>query len=82
MCRELRGKEALQAELRRAHRHASEKYTTTEEEDDFRELLDPPRIVGELYLHISYTAHLEIPLLGIQEFFLDLLYRKITHCPI
>lgn len=47
MCRELRGKEALQAELRRVHRRATETYTTTDEEDDFRELLDPPRIIGE-----------------------------------
>lgn len=47
MCRELRGKDALQAELRRAHRRVSEVYTSTEEEDDFRELLDPPRIIGK-----------------------------------
>lgn len=47
MCRELRDKHALQAVLRRAHDHAMDAYAAHEDEDEFRELLDPPRILGE-----------------------------------
>ena len=50
MCRELRGKNALLCELRRVHRRANEAYKVLEEEDDFRDLLDPLLIVGQYYI--------------------------------
>lgn len=46
MCRELKGKAALAGVLKKSHSRALEAYTTAEEEDDFRELLDPPHILG------------------------------------
>jgi hypothetical protein len=63
MCRELRGKNALLAELRRVHRRANEAYKLLEEDDDFRDILDPPLIVGKKIrfmatLHISDYAWL------------------------
>lgn len=45
MCRELKGKQALTAVLRNAHKTALNSYTGTDT-DDFCELLDPPRIQG------------------------------------
>lgn len=46
MCRELKGKAALAGVLKKSHSRALEAYTSAEEEDDFRELLDPPHILG------------------------------------
>jgi hypothetical protein len=46
MCRELKGKAALAGVLKKSHSRALEVYTSAEEEDDFRELLDPPHILG------------------------------------
>ena len=46
MCRELKGKAALAGVLKKSHSQALEAYTSAEEEDDFRELLDPPDILG------------------------------------
>jgi hypothetical protein len=46
MCRELKGKAALAGVLKKSHSRALEAYTASEEEDDFRELLDPPHILG------------------------------------
>jgi hypothetical protein len=46
MCRELKGKAALAGVLKKSHNRAMEAYTSAEEEDDFRELLDPPHILG------------------------------------
>nr|CAD7461342.1 unnamed protein product [Timema tahoe] len=47
MCRELRGKAALSGVLKKCHTRALDAYTAAEEEDDFREVLDPPRILRE-----------------------------------
>jgi hypothetical protein len=46
MCRELKGKTALTGVLKKSHSRALEAYTSAEVEDDFRELLDPPHILG------------------------------------
>jgi hypothetical protein len=46
MCRELKGKSALAGVLKKSHSRALEAYTSAEEENDFRELLDPPDILG------------------------------------
>ncbi|CAB3370818.1 Hypothetical predicted protein [Cloeon dipterum] len=55
MCRELRGKDSLISELRRAHRRASELYKSLEEDDDFRDMLDPPLIVASTKFQLSLT---------------------------
>lgn len=52
MCRELKGKYALAIVLRNAHKTALHAYTATETEDDFSDLLDPPRIRGKV-IHIG-----------------------------
>lgn len=48
MCRELKGKQPLAAVLHVAHSEALKAYTDSEQEDDFRELLDPPHIQGKI----------------------------------
>ncbi|XP_023289396.1 rhophilin-2 [Orussus abietinus] len=48
MCRELKGKQALARVLKRAQEQTLEDYAQSGEEDDFRELLDPPHILGKL----------------------------------
>lgn len=45
MCRELRNKPGLEAVLKKSHSSALEAYTSTEDENDFREVLDPPQIL-------------------------------------
>lgn len=49
MCRELKGKQALTTVLRNAHRRALQAFTSNEHEDDFRDLLDPPEIQGNIF---------------------------------
>lgn len=56
MCRELRDKLALQAVLRRTHDRAMDSYAAHEDEEEFRELLDPPRILGELAAPVGLPA--------------------------
>ncbi|XP_074036926.1 GTP-Rho-binding protein rhophilin isoform X4 [Leptinotarsa decemlineata] len=56
MCRELRGKHALTAVLRNAHKAALHAYTATETEDDFSDLLDPPDIQAATKFQLSLTA--------------------------
>jgi len=56
MCRELRGKNALLSELKRVHRRANEAYKLLEEEDDFRDLLDPLLIVGKSTIFTPSTC--------------------------
>jgi hypothetical protein len=46
MCRELKGKAALVGVLKKSHSRALESYTSSEEEDNFQQLLDPPDILG------------------------------------
>ncbi|CAG9853567.1 unnamed protein product [Phyllotreta striolata] len=55
MCRELRGKQALTAVLRLAHKQALNAYTSTETEDDFSDLLDPPHIQAATKFQLSLT---------------------------
>lgn len=56
MCRELRGKHALAAVLRNAHKRALHAYTATETEDDFSDMLDPPGIQPSTKFQLSLTA--------------------------
>jgi len=46
MCRELKGKQALAKVLKKAQEATLESYNRFGNEDDFRELLDPPDIIG------------------------------------
>ncbi|XP_063217122.1 rhophilin-2 isoform X2 [Bacillus rossius redtenbacheri] len=55
MCRELRGKAALSAVLKKCHSRAMDAYTYAEEEDDFREVLDPPRVLSSTKFQLSLT---------------------------
>ncbi|XP_023309743.1 rhophilin-2 isoform X2 [Anoplophora glabripennis] len=55
MCRELKGKYALAIVLRNAHKTALHAYTATETEDDFSDLLDPPRIRAATKFQLSLT---------------------------
>ncbi|KAK7793501.1 hypothetical protein R5R35_001837 [Gryllus longicercus] len=55
MSRELKGKAALAAVLRAAHQRALEAYTAAEREDDFREVLDPPRVQPSAKFQLSLT---------------------------
>lgn len=56
MCRELKSKLALTCVLRIAHNQALQSYTANEQEDDFRELLDPPHIQASTKFQLSLTA--------------------------
>ncbi|CAH1102037.1 unnamed protein product [Psylliodes chrysocephalus] len=55
MCRELKGKLALISVLRTAHKQALNAYTSTETEDDFSDLLDPPQIQAATKFQLSLT---------------------------
>jgi len=46
MCRDLKGKQALARVLKRTHEATLDSYNRFGSEDDFRELLDPPDIIG------------------------------------
>ncbi|KAK5647301.1 hypothetical protein RI129_002193 [Pyrocoelia pectoralis] len=56
MCRELKSKLALTSVLRIAHNQALQSYTANEQEDEFRELLDPPHIQASTKFQLSLTA--------------------------
>ncbi|KAF2899834.1 hypothetical protein ILUMI_06351 [Ignelater luminosus] len=56
MCRELKSKQALTSVLRNAHRQALQAYTTNEQEDDFRDLLDAPHIQPSTKFQLSLTT--------------------------
>lgn len=56
MCRELKGKQALSAVLRNAHRMTLQAYTKTESEDDFSDLLDPPDVQPATKFQLNLTA--------------------------
>lgn len=47
MCRELKGKHALKGVLTKAQDTTMKDYNAVGDEDDFRELLDPPNIIGK-----------------------------------
>lgn len=46
MCRDLKGKKALARVLKKAQETTLDSYNRFGSEDDFRELLDPPDIIG------------------------------------
>jgi len=46
MCRDLKGKQALARVLKKTHEATLDSYNRFGSEDDFRELLDPPDIIG------------------------------------
>lgn len=56
MCRELKGKHALTAVLRNAHKKVLHAYTNTECEDDFSDMLDPPQVQPATKFQLSLTA--------------------------
>ncbi|CAG2065161.1 unnamed protein product, partial [Timema podura] len=81
MCRELRGKAALSGVLKKCHTRALDAYTAAEEEDDFREVLDPPRILhGSLVftssLHTFSSANLPRSVHGIN---FDFYWLRVCH---
>lgn len=47
MCRELKNKPGLEAVLKTYHSLALEAYSKIEEENDFREVFEPPQIMGK-----------------------------------
>lgn len=57
MCRELKTKQALTGVLRNGHRQALQAYTSNEQEDDFRDLLDAPHIQRNL-IDVLYNVQL------------------------
>ncbi|XP_046385024.1 rhophilin-2 [Ischnura elegans] len=71
MCRELRGKDALRSVLRAAHDRALDAYAAAEEEDDFREILDPPRICSSTKFQLSLTPP-DFAQYRVQDLFRDL----------
>jgi hypothetical protein len=84
MCRELKGKAALAGVLKKSHSQALEAYTSAEEEDDFRELLDPPHILGiNIMLCLFHRNQCEreslhMLLIGISSLFIsDITYMHI-----
>ncbi|XP_050295394.1 rhophilin-2 isoform X2 [Anthonomus grandis grandis] len=55
MCRELRGKHALALVLRIAHKKTLQAYTSTDTEDDFSDMIDPPQIQPATKFQLSLT---------------------------
>lgn len=55
MCRELKNKQSLLKVLRRAHELTLKNYNESGDEDDFRELLDPPIIIASTKFHLNIT---------------------------
>lgn len=49
MCRDLKGKQALAKVLKKAQETTLDSYNRFGSEDDFRELLDPPDIIGTTF---------------------------------
>ncbi|XP_018319806.1 rhophilin-2-like isoform X2 [Agrilus planipennis] len=56
ICRELKGKQALNFVLRNSHNMVLQKYTENEYENDFRDVLDPPNIVASTKFQLSLTS--------------------------
>ncbi|KAJ3637189.1 hypothetical protein MTP99_000665 [Tenebrio molitor] len=55
MCRELRGKQALAAVLRTAHKTALQAYANNENEDDFSDVLDPAQVQAATKFQLALT---------------------------
>ncbi|KAF7988466.1 hypothetical protein HCN44_001039 [Aphidius gifuensis] len=55
MCRELKNKPSLSKVLKRCHEMTLKNYNDSGDEDDFRELLDPPIIIASTKFHLNIT---------------------------
>lgn len=55
MCRDLKGKQALARVLKKSHEATLDSYNKFGSEDDFRELLDPPDIIGTIIISITLS---------------------------
>lgn len=55
MCRELKNKPSLSKVLKRCHEMTLKNYNESGDEDDFRELLDPPIIIASTKFHLNIT---------------------------
>ncbi|XP_049826828.1 rhophilin-2-like isoform X2 [Aethina tumida] len=55
MCRELKGKHALTAVLKNAHKTAMQVYSPLDKEDDFTEMLDAPLVQAATKFQLSLT---------------------------
>ncbi|XP_018350798.1 PREDICTED: rhophilin-2 isoform X1 [Trachymyrmex septentrionalis] len=71
MCRELKGKQALAKVLKKAQEATLESYNRFGNEDDFRELLDPPDIIASTKFQLSIT-HPDFGQHGVDDLFKSL----------
>ncbi|XP_043286850.1 rhophilin-2 isoform X2 [Venturia canescens] len=71
MCRELKGKQALGKLLKRCHEASLERYEAVGNEDDFRELLDPPHIIASTKFQLGLT-HPDFGQHGVDDLFRSL----------
>ncbi|KYM94461.1 Rhophilin-2 [Cyphomyrmex costatus] len=71
MCRELKGKQALARVLKKAQEATLESYNRFGNEDDFRELLDPPDIIASTKFQLSIT-HPDFGQHGVDDLFKSL----------
>ncbi|XP_011057332.1 PREDICTED: rhophilin-2 isoform X1 [Acromyrmex echinatior] len=71
MCRELKGKQALAKVLKKAQEATFESYNRFGNEDDFRELLDPPDIIASTKFQLSIT-HPDFGQHGVDDLFKSL----------
>ncbi|XP_053595939.1 uncharacterized protein LOC103573796 isoform X4 [Microplitis demolitor] len=71
MCRELKGKQALAKLLKRAHDATLKNYNDAGDEDDLRELLDPPHIIASTKFQLSIT-HPDFGQHGVDDLFKSL----------
>lgn len=58
MCRELKGKHALTAVLKNAHKTAMQVYSPLDKEDDFTEMLDAPLVQGYYLITLIFTFNI------------------------
>ncbi|KAL2730333.1 rhophilin-2 isoform X3, partial [Vespula maculifrons] len=71
MCRELKGKQALAKVLKKGHEATLDMYNKIGDEDDFRELLDPPDIIASTKFQLSIT-HPDFGQHGVEDLFRSL----------
>ncbi|KAK0177946.1 hypothetical protein PV328_001939 [Microctonus aethiopoides] len=71
MCRELKGKQSLGKVLKKAHDWTLKDYNAAGDEDEFRELLDPPHIIASTKFQLSLT-HPDFGQHGVDDLFRSL----------
>ncbi|XP_014481082.1 PREDICTED: rhophilin-2 [Dinoponera quadriceps] len=71
MCRDLKGKQALARVLKKAQEATLDSYNRFGNEDDFRELLDPPDIIASTKFQLSIT-HPDFGQHGVDDLFRSL----------